>query len=73
MHSNCPPWLEKILKYTDLKWLKIHSNCPQWFQKMSQDISGWPLDISYQIPGVFQVFPGNFTDFPGIFSTLLTR
>ena len=27
MHSNCPPWSEKILKYTYLKW--IHSHCPQ--------------------------------------------
>jgi hypothetical protein len=32
--------------------------------------SGWPLDISYQIPGVFQVFPGNFIDFPGIFNII---
>ena len=24
--KNYPPWLEKILKYTSLKWLKIHLN-----------------------------------------------
>ena len=28
-------------------------------------MTGWPLAISYQIPGVFQVFPGDFSDFPG--------
>ena len=27
MHLNCPPWLEKGLKFTRLKWLKMHLNC----------------------------------------------
>ena len=31
---NCPPWLEKILKYANLKWLEIHLNCPPWLEKI---------------------------------------
>ena len=28
MNANSPPiMLVKILKFTDLKWLKMHSNC----------------------------------------------
>ena len=34
MHSNCPPWLENILKYTYLKWLKMHSNCQSCLEKI---------------------------------------
>ena len=30
---NCPPWLEKILKYTSFRWLEIHFNCPPWLEK----------------------------------------
>ena len=26
--KNCPPWLEKLLKLTSLKRLKMHLNCP---------------------------------------------
>ena len=33
MHSICPPWLEKILKYTCLNWLKMRSNYPPWMEK----------------------------------------
>ena len=33
MHSNCPPWSEKILKLTVLIWLKMHSNCQPWLEK----------------------------------------
>ena len=35
-------------------------------------MTGWPLNILNQIPGVFQVFPGDFTDFPGVLSTFST-
>ena len=34
MHLNCPPWLEKILKFTGLAWLKMRSNCPPWLEKI---------------------------------------
>ena len=34
MHLIYPPWLEKILKFTHLKWLKIHLNCPPWLEKI---------------------------------------
>ena len=28
-----PPWLEKILKFTSLKWLKMHYNHTPWLEK----------------------------------------
>ena len=28
MDLNYPPWLEEILKFTCLKWLKMHLNYP---------------------------------------------
>ena len=34
MHSNCPPWLEKILKFPTLIWLKVYSDCPPWLEKI---------------------------------------
>ena len=34
MHFNCPPWLEKILKCTGLKWLEMHFNCPPLLEKI---------------------------------------
>ena len=39
IHLNCPPWLEKILKYTSLKCLKTHLNCPPWLENNLKDIS----------------------------------
>ena len=34
MVLNCPPWLEKILKFTCLKWLKMVLNYPPWLEKI---------------------------------------
>ena len=34
MYLNCPPWLEKILKYAGLKWLEMYLNCPPWLEKI---------------------------------------
>ena len=34
MHLKNPPWLEKILNFTRLKWLKMHLNCPPWLEKI---------------------------------------
>ena len=35
LHSNFPPWLEKIMRSTALKWLQMHSNCrPPWLEKI---------------------------------------
>ena len=31
---NDPPWLDKILKFTCLKWLKMHLNSPPWLEKI---------------------------------------
>ena len=34
VYLNCPPCLEKILKFTCRKWLKMHLNyCPLWLDK----------------------------------------
>ena len=31
---NCLPWLEKILKFSYLNWLKRCNYCPPWLQKI---------------------------------------
>ena len=31
---NCPPWLEKTLKYVGLKRLEMHLNYPRWLEKI---------------------------------------
>ena len=31
MALKCPPWLEKILKFT---WLRMDLNCPPWLEKI---------------------------------------
>ena len=56
MHLNCPPWLEKILKCTELKWLEMHFNCPPWLEKILKCTGLKWLEMHFNCPPWLETF-----------------
>jgi len=55
---NHPPWLEKILRVSHLKWLRMAYNHPPWYEKILRFCDGWEYPYNHP-PWLEKIFRFN--------------